>query len=167
MRVFLKKLKLSPYTTGAIIGLCFLAGFFLFSKTLPTCASFVKLGALINVSFGQNQAEYFKSFLQNAPHWFDWPLALASGLFLGSFISSKLSESKVKEDKLSGKTKLIALAGGFLILFGSRFAGGCISGHLISSASQMAASSHMFILGLAIIGVPAAYITSKLIKEDN
>ena len=37
-----------------------------------------------------------------------------------------------------------AFAGGFLLLFGARLAGGCTSGHIISGMTQLAVSSTIF-----------------------
>lgn len=167
MKDFFKNITFSPYKTGVIIGLCFVASYALFSKTLASCATYVKLGALVNTSFAQNQALYFKDFLSHAPHWFDWPLALATGVFFGSYFATKLAGESKKEDTLNSKKKWLAFLGGVLVLFGARFAGGCLSGHAISSAAQMASSSHMFLLGLLFVAVPGALITSKLLKEDD
>lgn len=167
MKDYFKNLKFSPYKTGIIIGLCFIASMLLFSKTLASCATYVKLGALLNSSFAENQALYFRDFLKNAPHWFDWPLALATGVFCGSYFATKLSGDKKKEEKLSAKKKWLAFFGGVLVLFGARFAGGCLSGHAVSSAAQMASTSHMFLLGLLFVAVPGAFITSKLLKEED
>ena len=38
--------------------------------------------------------------------------------------------------------------GGFLLLFGARFGGGCTSGHMISGVSQLAVSSFLFSIAL-------------------
>jgi uncharacterized membrane protein YedE/YeeE len=43
-----------------------------------------------------------------------------------------------------GKRFLAAAAGGALLLFGARLAGGCTSGHILSGVSQMAVSSLLF-----------------------
>lgn len=45
---------------------------------------------------------------------------------------------------------LSAFAGGVLLLFGARLAGGCTSGHMISGISQLAVSS--FIFGVTAFG---------------
>ena len=49
-----------------------------------------------------------------------------------------------------------AFAGGFLILFGARLAGGCTSGHIISGMSQLALSGMVFAAGVFAAGIPLA-----------
>jgi uncharacterized membrane protein YedE/YeeE len=49
-----------------------------------------------------------------------------------------------------------AFAGGFLILFGARLAGGCASGHVVSGMSQLALSGMVFAAGVFAAGIPAA-----------
>lgn len=44
----------------------------------------------------------------------------------------------------SGRRFFWAFAGGFLLLFGARTAGGCTSGHIVSGGMQLAASSLVF-----------------------
>jgi uncharacterized membrane protein YedE/YeeE len=53
-----------------------------------------------------------------------------------------------------------ATAGGFLLLFGARMAGGCTSGHILSGVSQLAVSSILFAIaafGTAILTARAMY----------
>ncbi|EED35197.1 YeeE/YedE family protein [Luminiphilus syltensis NOR5-1B] len=56
-----------------------------------------------------------------------------------------------------------AFAGGVLLLFGARLAGGCTSGHMISGISQLAASSFLF--GVCAFG--AAIITAHLLYRGR
>lgn len=53
-----------------------------------------------------------------------------------------------------------ALAGGFLLLFGARMAGGCTSGHVLSGVSQLAVSSILFMVtafGSALVAARLLY----------
>lgn len=54
-----------------------------------------------------------------------------------------------------------AAAGGFLLLFGARLAGGCTSGHILSGVSQLAISSIVFFI--AAFG--SAVVTAKLLYD--
>lgn len=56
-----------------------------------------------------------------------------------------------------------AAAGGFLLLFGARLAGGCTSGHILSGVSQLAVSSIVFFL--AAFG--SAVATAKLLYDTR
>jgi hypothetical protein len=53
-----------------------------------------------------------------------------------------------------------AFAGGFLLLFGARMAGGCTSGHVLSGVSQLAVSSILFMaaaFGSALVAARLLY----------
>ena len=56
---------------------------------------------------------------------------------------------------------LNAFAGGVLILFGARLAGGCTSGHIISGITQLSLSGMVFGAGVFATGIA----TAKLIKR--
>ena len=56
-----------------------------------------------------------------------------------------------------------AFAGGVLLLFGARLAGGCTSGHMISGISQLAVGS--FIFGITTFAV--AIGTAKLLYRGS
>jgi uncharacterized protein len=55
-----------------------------------------------------------------------------------------------------GKRLAWSFVGGFLLLFGARFGGGCTSGHMISGISQLAISSLIFSSALFISGIITA-----------
>ena len=61
---------------------------------------------------------------------------------------------------LLGKRWIAVLAGGVLLLFGARLAGGCTSGHVLSGVSQLAVSSLLFMLGMFSAGVVLARSTA-------
>jgi uncharacterized membrane protein YedE/YeeE len=56
-----------------------------------------------------------------------------------------------------------SFVGGFLLLFGARFGGGCTSGHMISGISQLAISSFLFSAALFISGI----ITARVLYRDG
>jgi uncharacterized membrane protein YedE/YeeE len=53
---------------------------------------------------------------------------------------------------------LVALAGGIILGFGSRFAGGCTSGHGISGTLQLAVSSWVSAIFFFVGGIITAHI---------
>jgi uncharacterized membrane protein YedE/YeeE len=61
------------------------------------------------------------------------------------------------------KRNAAAFAGGVLLLFGARLAGGCTSGHMISGISQLALSS--FIFGVVTFG--AAILMAKFLYRNR
>lgn len=56
----------------------------------------------------------------------------------------------------SGVRFAAAFAGGFLLLFGARLAGGCTSGHIIAGMSQLAVSGMVFAAATFASAVPFA-----------
>lgn len=51
-----------------------------------------------------------------------------------------------------------AFAGGILVLYGSRLAGGCTSGHMMSGTMQTATSAFLFMAGAFGAGIPTAML---------
>jgi len=58
----------------------------------------------------------------------------------------------------SFKTILILLAGGFLVGFGARYAGGCASGHAISGISNLQLPSLIAVVGFFIGGLTMVHL---------
>lgn len=106
---------------------------------------------------------------------YGWMMVL--GMLVGGGITAMLLRGKQpKQDQGSmppmweaqfGPSRLkryaSAFAGGTLLLFGARLAGGCTSGHMISGISQLALSS--FIFGITTFAV--AILMAKLIYRNN
>ncbi len=57
-----------------------------------------------------------------------------------------------------GKRYAIAFLGGFLVLYGSRLAGGCTSGHMMSGMMQTSLSGYLFAAGAFATAIPAAIL---------
>ncbi len=83
-----------------------------------------------------------------------WELIFLAGAFLAGLVFAlvrkdfrfTLVHSRWVEykGKAAGKRLVWAFAGGFILLFGARMAGGCTSGHILSGGMQMAVSSLIF-----------------------
>lgn len=54
------------------------------------------------------------------------------------------------------KRYLAAFAGGFIVLYGARLAGGCTSGHMMSGIMQTSLSGYIFALGVFAAAIPTA-----------
>lgn len=88
-----------------------------------------------------------------------WTLVFALGIALGAFFATQFLSSDPKPllpesfDTVRGGVTL--LVGGFLIGFGTRYAGGCTSGHSITGISNLnwpslVATIFFFVGGLAV-----------------
>jgi len=98
-----------------------------------------------------------------------WQWLFVMGLFLGAFTGNKTSKVKIDKEEIPemwgkrfGKRPKLrfihAFIGGFLLLFGSRLAGGCTSSHVISGMSQMALSGIVFGMAVFAAGIPTALL---------
>lgn len=85
-----------------------------------------------------------------ATYEFVFVAGIPIGAFLAAMATNRFSVSAVpslwaQRFGPSPMKRLIwSFIGGFLLLFGARFGGGCTSGHMISGISQLAASSFVF-----------------------
>jgi hypothetical protein len=99
--------------------------------------------------------------------WFEWQFALVLMLPLGAWIAARQSKSRFTEHvpelwkqhfgDSRPKRYAAAFAGGAVMLFGARMAGGCTSGHGISGGLQLAVSSWAFIAALLGGGIATAF----------
>lgn len=91
---------------------------------------------------------------------------LVVGLLIGGFLAAALGRGRAPalepvhaRETTAARRYVDAFAGGFLILFGARLAGGCTSGHIISGITQLSMSGLLF--GAAVFG--AGIVTAKLL----
>lgn len=172
----LRKERWSPYATGAFIGILAVGSFLLFDKTMGTTAAFIKLAALfwslVDQGHLQSNAYYQEFFRSRA--WIDWQFMLVLGIFLGAYISRRLSRkgevrSPVESAVQAPSTKRLiqAFIGGVIVMFGAPLAGGCTSGHAISGGFQLAVSGWLFMLGVFALGIPTAFVMYSRKRGTN
>ncbi|MCX5723606.1 MAG: YeeE/YedE thiosulfate transporter family protein [Nitrospirae bacterium] len=81
---------------------------------------------------------------------FFFVLGIPLGAFLASWVTQRFSTRLVPSEwgrrvgPIPGRRLVWSFIGGFTLLFGARFGGGCTSGHMISGVSQLAVSSLIF-----------------------
>ncbi|AKQ45533.1 YeeE/YedE family protein [Rufibacter radiotolerans] len=173
------------YTSGAVIAfvmvlLLFFGKSFGFSSNLRTICS--ACGAGKHVKFFDFN---WKSQI--------WNLLFLVGAIIGGFISAEflsngeavqVSQATVQDLQQLGISKpegiqpaeifslealftvrgfLVLLLGGFMIGFGSRYAGGCTSGHAISGLSNLQWPSLVAVVGFFIGGLITTFILLPLI----
>jgi uncharacterized membrane protein YedE/YeeE len=98
----------------------------------------------------------------------DWEWMLVAGVFIGAFLSSKLSGDRTHDavpelwrkrfGPSASKRLIAAFCGGAIMMFGARLAQGCTSGHGISGALQLAVSSWVFVGALFVSAVGTAFL---------
>ncbi len=105
---------------------------------------------LAGILSGITSGEYFEK-IRVPGHW---ELIFLAGAFLAGLVFSvarrefRLTLIHSRWEKYKGtsslKRILWAFAGGFVLIFGARMAGGCTSGHILSGGMQVAVSSLLF-----------------------
>ncbi len=141
------------WVSGILIGLTVPLLFVLAGKAFGISTSLQEAGALC---FPNSKLEYLSKFDRKGHLW---TLVFVLGIGIGSFIANWFLSAQPAEflpetfATPSGAIKL--LAGGFLIGFGTRYAGGCTSGHSITGISNLnwpslVATIFFFIGGLAV-----------------
>lgn len=164
--------KWSPYVVGAGIGLLSWIAFLVSDKPLGCSTAFARTGGIIEKLFrGKNVEEkpYYKKF----PLTIDWEWMLVLGVIIGAFASAKLSGGfewnwvPIGWQSVAGESRvlrwLVALAGGTIMGFGARWAGGCTSGHGISGTLQLAVSSWLAAASFFVGGIVTAMLLFKVV----
>lgn len=140
------------WISGILIGLTVPLLYVLAGKAFGISTSFQEAGALCAP---HSRHEYLSKFDRRANAW---TLVFAMGIVLGAYFATHFLSAQPQEllpdsfNTSMGGVKL--LIGGFLIGFGTRYAGGCTSGHSITGISNLnwpslAATIFFFVGGLA------------------
>jgi uncharacterized membrane protein YedE/YeeE len=157
----------SPYAVGAGMGIVIYLGFLLSDRSLGCSTAFARAAGMIEGVFRGEKVKERPYFIKFAPV-FGWGGMLVIGVIVGAFISSVLSgsfELKWVPDRWAeafGPSPLLrvigAFVGGILMGIGSRWAGGCTSGHGISGTLQLAISSWIAVIGFFAGGIATAML---------
>ncbi len=164
---WLISLRWSPYVVGAGIGILSWLTLLISKKPIGCSTSFARTAGMIEKAVRGPQVE-LKPYYQKTKPVIDWQWMLVLGVIIGSFISSILSGAfdlrwvpaawAATFGSAAIPRLIVALLGGVVIGFGSRWAGGCTSGHGISGAMQLAVSSWISAISFFIGGIIAAYL---------
>ena len=114
-------------------------------------------------------------YAKNAANPLNYSFIFVLAMMLGAGLSA-LSRGGVNSDERRlpaiwranyGDTPLkryaVAFAGGFIVLYGARLAGGCTSGHMMSGMMQTSLSGYLFALGAFAAAIP---VTLMLYKKE-
>lgn len=123
------------WLSGILIGLTVPLLYIFAGKAFGISTSLQQVGAMCAPN---SNMEYLRGHDRKA-HF--WTLVFVAGIGVGAFIASHYLSSDPKPllpasyKSVAGGIKL--LIGGFLVGFGSRYAGGCTSGHSITGISNL------------------------------
>ena len=123
------------YISGPLIGLMVPALLLLSGRRFGVSTSFQQLGAMCSP---RSKLPYFKFYDRRDGIW---RLIFVAGIMLGAFIGAQLLSATPVEFLPSSYYSLGGLVilafGGLLVGFGTRYAGGCTSGHSIMGMSNL------------------------------
>ncbi len=138
--------------SGILIGLTVPMLFLLAGKAFGISTSFQEIGAMC----APGKLEYLTRHKWRSGIW---TVVFALGIMVGSFIAVQFLSSDPVEflpiSFVSAGGAIRLLIGGVLIGFGTRYAGGCTSGHAITGISNLSwpslvATIFFFVGGLAV-----------------
>jgi len=122
-----------------------------------------------DILLGQTGGSYFEKISGSG----SFQVIFLSGAFLAGLLPAlfrrefrlRLIQDRWRSYKgdSSGKRLLWAFIGGFLLIFGARFGGGCASGHILSGVMQMGLGSLLFSLFTFV----AFFATGKFFYKRN
>lgn len=161
----LRKRSWSPWAAGALLGALSWFAFATADHGLGITTAFESTAALVERAVAPGFAAATGYFDAHRPT-IGWEWMLVVGVFLGSFLSAKLSGDRTREvapplwrarfGSSAGKRLGIAFLGGAIMMLGARLAQGCTSGHGITGTLQLAVSSWVFIVLAFAVGVVTA-----------
>lgn len=128
------------YVSGPMIGLTVPLLFILTGKSFGISSSLRHIGASCGPRFNL-------PYLSKNYNWRDhiWNLIFVGGVLVGAFIGNFLLSAEpltfLPESYISIGGVVVLFGGGILIGFGTRYAGGCTSGHTITGISTLQLSS--------------------------
>jgi len=161
------------YAVGIGIGLLSWLSFLISGKPIATSTTFARTSGMIEeIITGEKarQRPYYKKIKLKV----NWQWMLVVGVVIGSFLSAIISgdfQVGVWVPSLWASAfgdsallrVLVATAGGIILGFGARFAGGCTSGHGISGTLQLAVSSWISAIFFFVGGIITAHIIFHII----
>jgi len=147
-----------PYAVGVGIGVLSWFAFATADHPLGISTAFENTAALTEKAIvpevEQSNGYFAAKAAEGKPPKIGWEWMLVVGVFLGAFLSSRLSGDRSPETvpalwrwRFGGspaKRLAVAFLAGAVMIFGARLAQGCTSGHGINGSLQLAASSWVF-----------------------
>lgn len=113
-------------------------------------------------------------YAKNVAKPLNYSFVFVLAMIVGGFLASKLQSTRTDKKELiapevwrsrfgdsSAKRYIVTFVGGVLVLFGSRLAGGCTSGHMMSGMMQTSLSGYLFAMGAFALAVPVAIFMYK------
>lgn len=161
----------SPYLVGALIGVLSMATFYFSNQPLGVSTAYARIAGLVGDLFSRGHTESLKYFQETRPQ-IDWGVMLMIGIVFGAFLAAYSGGEitgrwipRLWEEQF-GPSQLLrlsaAFAGGAIMAFGARVAGGCTSGHGISGTLQLSVGSWIALTCFFLGGTVVAHLLFPL-----
>jgi len=156
----------SPYVVGALIGVLSWLTFYFSSKPIGASSAYATIAGLLGKIVAPRRVAKLPYYQEKQPQ-LNWSLMLLVGISIGAFLAAwtgneitgrwlpPMWEARFGEGTLWLRL-LAAFAGGALMAFGARLAGGCTSGHGISGTLQLSVGSWVAVGCFFISGIIVA-----------
>mmetsp|Transcript_4721 Transcript_4721/g.9898 ORF Transcript_4721/g.9898 Transcript_4721/m.9898 type:complete len:446 (-) Transcript_4721:1327-2664(-) len=155
----LDALSWPPYLVGAIIGLLQLPVDLLVTDSLGSSTSYMLLVSQWVHALPIDKRRSFPNMARLAEQSFNpeawWQVIYVTGAVIGAFVSAHLSVGY--GHVANGVFPAEAFFGGVLMLFGSRLASGCTSGHGLSGMALLATLSFLAVPAMFAGGIITAF----------
>jgi uncharacterized membrane protein YedE/YeeE len=168
----LKSKAWSPYAAGIVIGLLQAPALLVIDSPIGASSSYVSVAAYIAGVFDPDVSNiaYMDKYMTSMKYV--WQGTMVLFIAVGAYLSMRLSGARRKSfspawtaaagmDSL-GRRSRMTFMGGFVMLFGARWAGGCTSGHGLSGVGQLAAGSIVVTLMFFVGGIAVSRLYNKL-----
>jgi len=142
-----------PYVSGILIGLLQIPLIVSIGETLGGSSSLLTMVSQVFVGPLKKLSPFIAKYRTGFGSW--WQIFYVAGVVSGAYFSAYLSDS-VGVSK--GVPVNYALAGGFLIFFGARIAGGCTSGHGLSGMGFLSILSFITVASMFFGAIPTAFL---------
>ncbi|GAA5505830.1 YeeE/YedE thiosulfate transporter family protein [Novipirellula caenicola] len=158
----------SPYLVGTLIGVLSMFTFYFSNKPLGASTAYARVAGLIGEKVAPAHTHSLAFFKKKTPK-IGWELMLVCGVVIGAFIAAWTGGEwtgrllpEMWQDRFGADSGLlrvvVALAGGMMMAFGARMAGGCTSGHGISGTLQLAVGSWVSAICFFVGGIIVAML---------
>lgn len=157
----------SPYLVGAGIGVLSWLTFYFADKSIGASSFYATVAGFLGQLVAKKHTESLKYFQSNPPR-VDWGFVFVIFSILGGFLAA-WSGGEIRDEWLHpmwvdrfgdsiALRGIVGFAGGVLMAFGARLAGGCTSGHGISGTLQLNAGSWLTVACMFIGGIATAML---------
>lgn len=162
---------MNPYLAGLGLGLVLLTAFVVMGRGLGASGAFSTIVAVgVDAVTPAHAAgnEFYRGYLENGfgSPFKSFLMFEVIGVLIGGFISGSLAgrvkKTVEKGPRISTKGRMaFAVAGGALMGFGAKLAGGCTSGQGLSGGAVLGLGSWTFMIMVFVGGYAGAYFMRR------